>query len=127
QEFIKEIHHISMKDEFRGKIIMLEGYDMNISSRMVAGVDVWLNNPRRTMEASGTSGQKVPINFGLNFSVLDGWWREGYNEENGWTIGDERDYPSDQIQDFEDAGDFYNTLEETIVPLYYGNHNGWVD
>lgn len=127
QEYIKEIHRISQLPEFRGKIIMLEGYDMNISSHMVAGVDVWLNNPRRPMEASGTSGQKVPINFGLNFSVLDGWWREGHDGENGWTIGNEKDYPSDQVQDFEDAIDFYNTLEETIVPLYYNDHNGWVD
>lgn len=127
QEYIKEIHRISQLPEFRGKVIMLEGYDMNISSHMVAGVDVWLNNPRRPMEASGTSGQKVPINFGLNFSVLDGWWREGHNGENGWTIGDEKDYPSDQVQDFEDANDFYSTLEETIVPLYYADHQGWVD
>ncbi len=127
QTFIKEIFEISERPEFKGKIIMLEGYDMNISSHMVAGVDVWLNNPRRPMEASGTSGQKVPINFGLNFSVLDGWWREGYNEENGWTIGDEKDYPSDQVQDFEDAHDFYNTLEQTIAPLYYDNPTGWWD
>lgn len=79
------------------------------------------------MEASGTSGQKVPINFGLNFSVLDGWWREGHNGENGWTIGDERDYPSDQAQDFEDANDFYATLEDTISTLYYDNHHQWVE
>lgn len=127
QEYIKEIHRISQLDEFRGKVIMLEGYDMNISSKMVAGVDVWLNNPRRPMEASGTSGQKVPINFGLNFSVLDGWWREGHNGQNGWTIGDERDYPSDQVQDFEDANDFYATLEDTISTLYYEDHNEWVE
>lgn len=127
QEYIKEIHRISQMDEFRGKVIMLEGYDMNISSKMVAGVDVWLNNSRRPMEASGTSGQKVPINFGLNFSVLDGWWREGHNGDNGWTIGDERDYPSDQVQDFEDANDFYATLEDTISTLYYDNHEGWVE
>ncbi len=127
QEYIKEIHRISQLPEFRGKVIMLEGYDMNISSKMVAGVDVWLNNPRRPMEASGTSGQKVPINFGLNFSVLDGWWREGHNGDNGWTIGDERDYPSDQVQDFEDANDFYSTLEDTITTLYYEDHNKWVE
>lgn len=126
QQFIKEIHQISQKEEFRGKIIMLEGYDMNISSHMVSGVDVWLNNPRRPMEASGTSGQKVPINFGLNFSVLDGWWSEGYNEKNGWTIGEEKDYPSDEVQDFEDANDFYKTLEQTVVPLYYDKHEDWL-
>lgn len=119
QKYIEEIYQISRRPEFRGKIVILENYDMNISSHMVAGVDVWLNNPRRPMEASGTSGQKVPLNFGLNFSVLDGWWREGYNGENGWKIGEEKDYPSDEVQDFEDAHDFYNTLEQTILPLYY--------
>ncbi len=119
QKFIEDIYKISRKPEFKGKVIILENYDMSISRRMVSGVDVWLNNPRRPMEASGTSGQKVPLNFGLNFSTLDGWWREGYNEQNGWTIGLEKDYPSDEIQDFEDANDFYKTLEETILPLYY--------
>lgn len=123
QEYIKEIYEISRRPEFRGKVIILENYDMNISSHMVAGVDVWLNNPRRPMEASGTSGQKVPINFGLNFSVLDGWWREGYNGKNGWVIGKDKDYPSQEVQDFEDANDFYNTLEETILPLYYQKEN----
>ena len=124
QKFIEEIYKISRQEEFKGKVIILENYDMSISRKMVSGVDVWLNNPRRPMEASGTSGQKVPLNFGLNFSVLDGWWREGYNEANGWTIGTEKDYPSDEVQDFEDANDFYKTLEETIRPLYYKNNKG---
>ncbi len=127
QKFIKEIYEISRTEEFKGKIIILENYDMNISSHLVSGVDVWLNNPRRPMEASGTSGQKVPINFGLNFSVLDGWWREGYDGKNGWTIGVEKDYPNDEVQDFEDANDFYKTLDQTIVPLYYGNQNDWFE
>ena len=119
QKFIAEIFQLSQQPAFLGKIIILENYDMNISRHMISGVDVWLNNPRRPMEASGTSGQKVPLNFGLNFSVLDGWWREGYNGQNGWTIGEEKDYPSEQVQDFEDAQDFYQTLESTILPLYY--------
>lgn len=119
QNFIEEIYQISRRPEFRGKIIILENYDMNISSHMVAGVDVWLNTPRRPMEASGTSGQKVPLNFGLNFSVLDGWWREGHNGDNGWKIGDQKDYPTQEAQDQNDAQDFYNTLEQTIIPLYY--------
>ncbi len=119
QEFIEEIYKISRKEEFKGKVIILENYDMNISRHLVAGCDIWLNNPRRPMEASGTSGQKVPINGGLNFSVLDGWWREGHNGENGWAIGKEIDYPSNEVQDFEDAYDFYQTLTETILPLYY--------
>ncbi|MCO4792876.1 MAG: alpha-glucan family phosphorylase [Bacteriovoracaceae bacterium] len=133
QTFIKEIYQISRTPRFRGKVIILENYDMNISRHMVSGVDVWLNNPRRPMEASGTSGQKVPLNAGLNFSVLDGWWREGFNGQNGWTIGEEKDYPNDDIQDFEDAHDFYRTLGETIVPLYYngkfedGVSDAWID
>ncbi|MCK5884332.1 MAG: alpha-glucan family phosphorylase [Bacteriovoracaceae bacterium] len=127
QQFIKEIYEISRTEEFKGKVIILENYDMNISSHLVSGVDVWLNNPRRPMEASGTSGQKVPINFGLNFSVLDGWWREGYDGNNGWTIGTEKDYPNDEVQDFEDANDFYKTLNQTIVPLYYGDQDNWFE
>lgn len=125
QKFIKEIYEISRREAFKGKIIILENYDMNISSHLVSGVDVWLNNPRRPMEASGTSGQKVPVNFGLNFSVLDGWWREGYNGDNGWVIGVEKDYPNEEIQDFEDANDFYKTMEQTVVPLYYNNSDDW--
>lgn len=127
QKFIKEIYEISRMDEFKGKIIILENYDMNISSHLVSGVDVWLNNPRRPMEASGTSGQKVPNNFGMNFSVLDGWWREGYDGENGWTIGLEKDYPNDEVQDFEDANDFYKTLDKTVVPLYYKSQDQWFE
>jgi len=133
QQFIKEIYQISRTPRFKGKVIILENYDMNISRHMVAGVDVWLNNPRRPMEASGTSGQKVPLNAGLNFSVLDGWWREGFNGQNGWTIGQEKDYPNNEVQDFEDAHDFYRTLSETVVPLYYqgkvedGVSDAWLD
>ncbi|MGB0452076.1 MAG: alpha-glucan family phosphorylase [Bacteriovoracaceae bacterium] len=127
QNFIREIYKISREEEFKGKVIILENYDMNISRHMVSGVDVWLNNPRRPMEASGTSGQKVPLNFGLNFSVLDGWWREGHNGNNGWTIGEEKDYPNDDVQDFEDANDFYCNLEETIAPLYYDNNDEWIN
>lgn len=127
QKFIKEVYEFSRTKNFLGKVIILENYDMNISSHLVSGVDVWLNNPRRPMEASGTSGQKVPINFGMNFSVLDGWWREGFDGENGWTIGKEKDYASDEVQDFEDANDFYKTLAQTIVPLYYKNQDKWFD
>lgn len=119
QEFIKQIYNYSREERFKGKIIFLENYNMHISRHMVAGVDVWLNNPRRPMEASGTSGQKVPINAGLNFSVLDGWWREGHNGENGWTIGNEDDYPDEEAQDQDDANNFYETLENVISPLFY--------
>ena len=123
QKFIQDIYKYSREERFKGKIIILENYDMNISRHMVSAVDVWLNNPRRPMEASGTSGQKVPINGGLNFSVLDGWWKEGYNGENGWTIGFEKDYPNEEGQDHDDANNFYDILQQTIVPLYYrGDH-----
>ena len=121
QKFIEDIYKYSRMPEFKGKIIILENYDMNISRHLIAGSDVWLNNPRRPLEASGTSGQKVPINFGLNFSVLDGWWREAFNGQNGWAIGKDKDYQNDQIQDHEDAIDFYHTLEQIILPLYYAD------
>lgn len=121
QKYIEDIYKFSRMPEFKGKIIMLENYDMNISRHLVSGSDVWLNNPRRPMEASGTSGQKVPINFGLNFSVLDGWWREAFDGNNGWAIGEEKDFTNDEIQDYEDSLDFYKTLEQTILPLYYAD------
>lgn len=121
QKYIEEIYKFSRMPEFKGKVIILENYDMNISRHMVSGSDVWLNNPRRPMEASGTSGQKVPINFGLNFSVLDGWWREAFDGNNGWAIGEEKDFPNDEVQDYEDAMDFYKTLEQTVMPLYYND------
>jgi len=121
QKYIEEIYKFSRMPALKGKVIILENYDMNISRHLVSGCDVWLNNPRRPMEASGTSGQKVPINFGLNFSVLDGWWREAFDGKNGWAIGEEKDFPNDEIQDYEDAVDFYKTLEQMILPLYYAD------
>nr|BDT27635.1 alpha-glucan family phosphorylase [Bacteriovorax sp. HI3] len=121
QKYIQEIYKFSRMPSLKGKVIILENYDMNISRHLVSGSDVWLNNPRRPMEASGTSGQKVPINFGLNFSVLDGWWREAFDGNNGWAIGEEKDFANDEIQDYEDAMDFYKTLEQTILPLYYAD------
>jgi len=119
QELIRQIYELSMKDEFLGKIILLENYNMSLARYLVSGVDVWLNNPRRPREASGTSGEKVPINGGINFSVLDGWWRESYNGKNGWSIGEEKEYDNLDIQDSEDANSMYFTLENSIVPEYY--------
>jgi starch phosphorylase len=92
---------------------------MNLARYLVQGVDVWLNTPRRPNEASGTSGQKAALNGGLNFSVLDGWWREGYNGQNGWAIGKDVDYENADAQDAEDAQNLYDILEKEIVPLYY--------
>ncbi len=102
-----------------GRLVFLEDYDMNISRYLVQGVDVWLNTPRRPNEASGTSGQKAALNGILNFSVLDGWWREGYNGHNGWAIGDDTEYSDPNQQDEADAESLYDTLENDIVPLYY--------
>ncbi len=119
QELIRQIYELSMRDEFLGKIVLLENYNMSLARYLVSGVDIWLNNPRRPREASGTSGEKVPINGGINFSVLDGWWREGYNGKNGWSIGEEKEYEHLDIQDSEDANSMYFTLENSIIPEYY--------
>ena len=119
QDLIKYIHEISMKPQFKGKIFLLENYNMAISRLLISGVDVWLNTPRRPMEASGTSGQKASVNGVINFSVLDGWWAEGYNTTNGWTIGTSQEYDSYEIQDIADSESMYSNLENKIIPLYY--------
>ena len=132
QDLIRYIHEISRKPQFKGKIFILENYNIGIARYLVSGVDVWLNNPRRPMEASGTSGQKASVNGVINFSVLDGWWAEGYNSKNGWTIGTNDEYPSYEIQDDADSNSIYHTLENKIIPAYYEkNENGisdkWVE
>ncbi len=119
QDLIKRIHEISMMPQFKGKIFLLENYNIAMSRYLVSGVDVWLNNPRRPMEASGTSGQKASVNGVINFSVLDGWWAEGYNQENGWTIGTNAEFTSYEEQDDADSQSMYRTLEEKIIPTYY--------
>jgi starch phosphorylase len=97
----------------------VEDYDMNLARYLVQGVDVWLNTPRRPLEASGTSGMKAAINGVLNFSILDGWWREAYDGRNGWPIGEDRQSDSSEAQDAADAESLYATLENEIIPLYY--------
>ena len=119
QNLIKRIHEISMMPQFKGKIFLLEGYDMNVARHLISGVDVWLNNPRRPMEASGTSGEKASVNGVVNFSILDGWWAEGYNQKNGWAIGTNAEYMSYEEQDIADSESIYNTLENKIIPAYY--------
>ena len=119
QDLIRYIHEISMKPQFKGKIFVLENYNIGIARYLVSGVDVWLNNPRRPMEASGTSGQKASVNGVINFSVLDGWWAEGYDSKNGWTIGTNDEYESYEIQDDADSTSIYNVLEKKIIPTYY--------
>lgn len=125
QDLIKRIHEISMMPQFKGKIFLLENYNIAMSMYLVSGVDVWLNNPRRPMEASGTSGQKASVNGVINFSVSDGWWAEGYNQENGWVIGTNAEFTSYEEQDAADSQSMYHTLEEKIIPYYYDkNENG---
>ena len=126
QELIRQIHMLSQDDRFRGKILFVEDYDMAIGRALTRGVDVWLNNPRRPLEASGTSGQKAAMNGVLNLSILDGWWPEGYNGIDGWAIGTEstntEELPPEQKDnriDDADADSLYNLLEKEVVPLYY--------
>ncbi len=131
QKLIKDIVEISKQPEFVGKIIFLENYDMELAKRLVSGVDVWLNTPTRPLEASGTSGQKAELNGVLNFSVLDGWWYEGYEEEAGWSLTEKRSFDNQEFQDELDAATIYSMLENEIVPLFYdvnedGIPSGWV-
>ena len=131
KEFIRALYAAAGAEDLAGHIAILEDYDMNIARHLVQGVDVWLNNPRRPLEASGTSGQKASLNGAPNFSVLDGWWPEAYNGNNGWTIGEEREYGSQEEQDAADSESLYRTLEEALIPLYYDRDEmdvprGWV-
>lgn len=122
QDLIKHIIEISQRPEFFGKIIFLENYDMRLAKRLISGVDVWLNTPTRPLEASGTSGEKAEMNGVLNFSVLDGWWYEGYKEEAGWALSDKRTYTNQAYQDDLDASLIYHTFENKILPLYYAQN-----
>ena len=131
QGLIKRIVEISQRPEFLGKIIFLENYDMQLARRLVTGVDIWLNTPTRLLEASGTSGEKALMNGVLNFSVLDGWWLEGYREGAGWALTEKRTYQNQEHQDQLDAATIYSILETEILPLYYarnkkGYSEGWI-
>jgi len=119
QAILQRVYQMSQRPALRGKVILLEDYDMNVGRHLVQGVDVWLNNPRRPMEASGTSGQKVPLNGGINCSILDGWWDEGYNGENGWAIGKAIDGLTEDVQDRADAHALYDVLENEVIPCFY--------
>jgi len=119
QDLIKRIIEISKMPQFIGKILFLQNYDMELAKRMVQGVDIWLNTPTRPLEASGTSGQKAAMNGVLHFSVLDGWWVEGYREGAGWAIPQESYYQQQDYQDELDAELIYSLLENEIVPMYY--------
>ncbi|MFN3742768.1 MAG: alpha-glucan family phosphorylase [Anaerolineales bacterium] len=119
KQLIQQIYRQVKRAETAGRLVFLEDYDINLARYLVQGVDLWLNTPRRPMEASGTSGMKAALNGVLNCSVLDGWWREAYNGRNGWAIGDDRDYDSPEAQDAADAQSLYSLLENEIIPLYY--------
>jgi starch phosphorylase len=123
QGLIKHIVEISRHPEFLGKIIFLENYDMRLAKRLISGVDIWLNTPTRPLEASGTSGEKAEMNGVLNFSVLDGWWYEGYREGAGWALTEKRTYENQQFQDQLDAATIYSMLENEIIPLYYAKNS----
>lgn len=123
QGLIKRIVEISRMPEFLGKIIFLENYDMKVAKRLISGVDIWLNTPTRPLEASGTSGEKAEMNGVLNFSVLDGWWYEGYKEGAGWALTDKRTFQDQGQQDKLDAATIYSMLENQIVPLYFAKNS----
>ncbi|WP_290092706.1 alpha-glucan family phosphorylase [Paramuribaculum intestinale] len=128
QGLIKRITEISKMPQFSGKIIFLEDYNMIVAKRLVSGVDIWLNTPTRPLEASGTSGEKAEMNGVLNFSVLDGWWYEGYrfDEKAGWALTDKRTYTDQAQQDKLDAATIYSMLENEIIPLYFNkNYKGY--
>jgi starch phosphorylase len=123
KQLIQKVYRTVKKAETGGRLVFLEDYDMNLARYLVQGVDVWMNTPRRPYEASGTSGMKAAINGALNFSILDGWWREAYNERNGWAIGEEKPYESAETQDAADAESLYRALEHEIIPLYYDRNS----
>jgi starch phosphorylase len=132
QQVIQEIYTLSRSEKLRGRIFILEDYDMRIARFLVQGVDVWLNTPRRPLEASGTSGMKAAVNGAVNVSVRDGWWDEGWTQDNGWAIGGTSTNPDEGAQDWSDAQDLYRLLEEEIVPRYYergrdDRPTAWID
>ena len=131
QDLIKQVYQFSRRPEFEGKIVFIEDYDMDMARHLVSGCDVWLNNPIRPHEASGTSGQKASLNGLPNCSILDGWWEEGWDGSNGWAFGEPREYQSDQARDEADSSALYDMLEHTVVPLYFedgldGVPHNWV-
>lgn len=120
QDVIRQIQHISHMPEFEGNVLLVEGYDMGLARRLVAGVDIWLNNPVYPLEASGTSGMKAGINGAINLSVLDGWWGEGYDGTNGWAIKPAPAYLDDYRRNKEDCQTLYEILQDRVIPQYYG-------
>jgi starch phosphorylase len=131
KRILQQIAQLMRDPRFADKVVFVEDYDIDVGRYFVQGVDVWLNNPRRPLEASGTSGQKVVLNGGLNLSVLDGWWAEAYDGLNGFAIGNGRTHSSINIHDSRDADDLYRALRDEVIPLYYlrdrdGLPRGWI-
>lgn len=132
KEFIKTIIHLVRQERFRRRVVFLEDYNFHVGHHLVSGSDVWLNTPRRPLEACGTSGMKALANGSLNLSVLDGWWDEGYHRSFGWALGQGEVYQDHEAQDRIESQDLYNLLEEEVVPLFYhrghdGIPRGWVE
>jgi len=130
QALVREIYELSMRPEFQGRVLMLEDYSLAMARILLPGVDVWLNNPQYPLEACGTSGMKVAINGGINLSVLDGWWAEAYDGENGWAITPHPELPA-HVRDEREAGELLDLIEEQVVPLFYarnaaGEPDAWV-
>jgi starch phosphorylase len=131
KQVLQEIARLMRDPRFSGKIVFVEDYDINVARHLVQGVDVWLNNPRRPLEASGTSGMKVVFNGGLNLSILDGWWAEAYDGRNGFAIGQGETHTSIEIHDSRDRASLLEVVRNEVVPLYYdrdrdGVPRGWV-
>ena len=132
KELIQRIANLRNDARFANRIVFVEDYDINVCRHLIQGVDVWLNNPRRPLEASGTSGQKAVLNGALNLSVLDGWWAEAYDGRNGFAIGRGSQHVDDQITDTRDGLSLYDVLENQVVPLFYdrdedGLPQGWIE
>ncbi|MFP4059739.1 MAG: alpha-glucan family phosphorylase [Bacteroidales bacterium] len=123
QELIKKIITLSRQKDFIGKILFLENYDMMMAKKLVAGVDIWLNTPTRPLEASGTSGEKAAMNGTMHFSVLDGWWVEGYHPKAGWALPEKRTYDNQEFQNELDAETIYHILEDEIIPMFYDRNS----
>ncbi len=115
-QFVANLRH---DPRFKDRVVFLEDYDINVCRHMIQGVDVWLNNPRQPLEASGTSGQKAVLNGGLNLSILDGWWAEAYDGANGFAIGRGASHVSDEVTDRRDAEALYDVLENQVIPMFY--------
>jgi len=130
--FIQAIIHLARQERFRNRVVFLEDYNIHVAQHLVAGTDIWLNTPRRPLEACGTSGMKALANGSLHLSVLDGWWDEGYHRDFGWALGQGEVYQDEEAQDTIESRDLYNLLEQEVVPLFYqrgrdGIPRGWVD